>query len=625
LRAEILNGETKPTPAFWDSLRKSTQLLYVSPEMALGNRFAKELWLDAGFRSRLTTIAIDEAHCIVDWGKKTFRPQYRELDKLRAYTGHKVPIFACSATVDTTAFDVIWKTLAYGYRPFWGLDVGIARSNLTYIIRRLHNPKQPFLDILNLFPKPLSDTTVPSDIEKMVIYCETQDQCCQTVMDIRKCLPSHLRDCVYNFSSDISDEGKEELWSMFAEGSIRVLCATDAAGMGCNVADIMYSIILGPKMPRFLSSVSQRWGRATRNRSLHGVCLLLVEDWALRPALSTINCTISLIRGRKAPHETKAAIKRHAEMNPPLEKFLNLPADNPKGSSSSISYTPDTNATIDCCHHFIGRTFRPDTKLNIRKGLFDDTIMTWGSRSRGSAFQLTWTVLDIGKSPPREKCCYLCNDKLLGQCPPADKYDPWLCKYAKDFIFPHPDPRSQTQRPSSRASTASVQSQDSDYHPVAPDTRIPKEDKDRLRKQLICWREARWERTGSSNFMAPEVHLPDNLVNLLLRATSTFLEAPSINHKLLLNVIKWGSADDEDVDAVVRIINDWRIDVAAALNQKVLADPQPLKRAKSSQTSTGRVIFSDRSSFCVVILPLLTVSSRNKFINAILCYGYRSG
>jgi len=85
----------------------------------------------------LRAIIIDEAHAahlIEDWGDE-FRVKFRELDRLRAYTAMSVPFLACSATASTKTFCIIWDELAFGCRPFWGMDVGCERPNLTYIVR----------------------------------------------------------------------------------------------------------------------------------------------------------------------------------------------------------------------------------------------------------------------------------------------------------------------------------------------------------------------------------------------------------------------------------------------------------------------------------------------------------
>ncbi|KAJ6605990.1 hypothetical protein DFH09DRAFT_896944, partial [Mycena vulgaris] len=98
--------------------------------MALSDRFGR-LWTDAKFRARVNTLIVDEAHCIDEWGEE-FRPVYRQLHRLRSFTGQEVPFVACTATCATRTFDIIWTSLGFGHRPFWGLDAGSERGNLFF-------------------------------------------------------------------------------------------------------------------------------------------------------------------------------------------------------------------------------------------------------------------------------------------------------------------------------------------------------------------------------------------------------------------------------------------------------------------------------------------------------------
>ncbi|KAI0722097.1 P-loop containing nucleoside triphosphate hydrolase protein, partial [Fomitopsis betulina] len=217
---------------------------------------------------------IDEAHCIDEWGQENFRKQYRQLNRLREYASHSVPFLACTATCSTSTFNVLWDTLGYGYRPFWGIDVGCDRPNLLFDIRPIANKANPVIDILNILPPVITSETTLDDIPKTILYFDSENACLQAKNTLRKCLPAHLLDAVYAFSSSISEKAKNLLWERFRGGSLRVLCATDAAGMGCNVPDIRYVVIVG--CPKSLSVVAQRWGRAGRDRSTAATCILLV-------------------------------------------------------------------------------------------------------------------------------------------------------------------------------------------------------------------------------------------------------------------------------------------------------------------------------------------------------------
>lgn len=160
----LINEDNTNTLGIWKSARLTAQVIYVSPEMALSNSFAK-LWTDATFRRRVQALIVDEAHCIEEWGEE-FRPLYRELHRLRNFTGQEIPFVACTATCSMTTFDTIWNSLGFGHRPFWGIDVGSDHQNLLYLTRPLVNKKDPILDILNLLPPDLDKTSGCETIPK---------------------------------------------------------------------------------------------------------------------------------------------------------------------------------------------------------------------------------------------------------------------------------------------------------------------------------------------------------------------------------------------------------------------------------------------------------------------------
>jgi superfamily II DNA helicase RecQ len=307
-------------------VRTTAQLAYMSPEMVLSPSFQR-LWKDANFRSRLTALVVDEAHCIEEWGGLDFRPQYRRLDILRTYTGQEVPILACTGTCRTSTFNLIWETLGYGYRPFWGLDVGTDRPNLYFIVRPLPDAKNPLLDVLNLLPKIMDSKTALVDIPKSILYFDSEDMCRTLVRLLRQVLPSHLREYVQAFSSDLEEDTKGAIWDSFRKGQTRILCATDAAGMGCNVPDIKYIVSFG--LPKATSSVGQRWGRAGRDRKTEAVCILLAPAWAFRP--STSATLQQQLNGQRRKPERKQATIQRAKLDSRLESFINTTSSEPPG------------------------------------------------------------------------------------------------------------------------------------------------------------------------------------------------------------------------------------------------------------------------------------------------------
>lgn len=320
INAILINEDNTKTASLWKEARTTAQLVYISPEMACSDSFVR-LWKDPKFRARITALVVDEAHCIHEWGDE-FRPEYKKLEILRSYTGQEVPFVACTATASTPTFDTIWNSLGFGNRPFWGLDVGCDRQNLLYLIRTISNNDNPVLDILNFLPETLDDNTLREALAKMLLYFDSELDCEKAVNTLRSSLPEHLRDCVYSFSSGISPDAKKDCWDGFMSGRYRIICCTDAAGMGCNVHDVEITVIFG--CPRSLAIVAQRWGRTGRGRDTIGTCLLLVRKWAFRPAPLELGLAVQRLRGKdKEVLEPKTHTTSRSRIEPTLEAFIN--------------------------------------------------------------------------------------------------------------------------------------------------------------------------------------------------------------------------------------------------------------------------------------------------------------
>ena len=89
----------------------------------------------------------------------------------------------------------------------------------------------------------------------------------------------------------------------------------------------------------------------------------------------------------------------------------------------------------ECAHLFLREEFSPKTGLAIQHSLNDLGRSTDGFWSKTSSFELTWTVLDLQRTPPRERCCYECNPELLAPFAPANKHDPRLSRFSHHFQY----------------------------------------------------------------------------------------------------------------------------------------------------------------------------------------------
>jgi superfamily II DNA helicase RecQ len=321
IHAVLINEDNTKSAGLWAEARTKAQMVYISPEMALSPSFIK-LWTNARFRAQVQALIVDEAHCIDEWGEE-FRPKYHELEKLRSFMGQEIPFVACTATATTSTFNVIWKSLGFGNRPFWGIDVGCDRPNLLFLTRQLVNSKSAVLDVLNFLPTALDDTTLVDAIPKGLCYYDSEAACSTGVKTWRQALPPHLRNCVYAFFSGISEEAKRQCWEGFMLGQYRIICCTDAAGMGCNIPDVAFTVIFG--CPRSLLVVAQRWGRTGRDWKTLGTCLLLVPPWAFRPAPPEVGAAVQHVKGKsKLKIEPKSRTLARSNIEKSLEAFINL-------------------------------------------------------------------------------------------------------------------------------------------------------------------------------------------------------------------------------------------------------------------------------------------------------------
>jgi len=240
--AAFLNSSLTPTQAgdvIRDTLAGRLDLLYVAPERAVRPEFLQLL-----SRVQLALFAIDEAHCVSQWGHD-FRPEYRELAVLgRAFPG--VPRMALTATADEpTRRDIIAGL---------GLDkaalycASFDRPNLRYSVR----PKnQPFRQLMEFIRR-----EHPGDAG--IVYCLSRRKVEETAARLAgeglRALPYH--------AGLPSDERSRNMEAFMREEGV-IMVATVAFGMGVDKPNARFVAHLDP--PRSLEAYHQETGRAGRD------------------------------------------------------------------------------------------------------------------------------------------------------------------------------------------------------------------------------------------------------------------------------------------------------------------------------------------------------------------------
>lgn len=172
------------------------------------------------------------------------------------------------------------------------------------------------------------------------------------------------------------------------------------------------------------------------------------------------------------------------------------------------------------------------------------------SRSKGSVFDLTWTILDLQRRPPTTRCCYTCNPGLAAQFSTISPQDPRLYAYANEFKYPLAEAPS---RPLSSASTSSNTSTSSRTGKIA----VSASDKANLQRALTVWRATKHERSGSLTYTSAQIYFPPKQLNAFVTQAQKLVSARTISPQLLRKLVPWDGATDFDIQEIADIISDW--------------------------------------------------------------------
>ncbi|KAJ6475766.1 hypothetical protein C8R47DRAFT_668527 [Mycena vitilis] len=234
----------------------------------------------------------------------------------------------------------------------------------------------------------------------------------------------------------------------------------------------------------------------------------------------------------------------------------------------------------------MARVFRPRTGLSVFDSLDATTPKSVGDLSRNSAYDLSWTQIDLpGKTPPDDRCCGICNPALLASFQPSSARDHRLRQFAAEFIHPLAEADDDLElRPTTPQSDISDDSTETvEFEPLAKGQAVSRADKETLRARLVEWRILRHKRRGGSKFISAEVALPPRTLEALVSSAGKFLSEATIGKRQILAVVKhWDFGTDEDFRDVAEIICDWRTIFVAATPQ---SQRRTHKRTRAGSTS----------------------------------------
>jgi len=216
------------------------KLLYIAPERLLGmlHTFLSLV--------KVSMIAIDEAHCISQWGHD-FRPEYTKLGLLRERFP-EVPVIALTATADkTTQRDIIKQLKLKSENVFVS---SFDRANLSLKVKRGMSEKDKLKEIVQFINKKKGLSGI--------IYCLSRKGTEKMVADL-----SLQGITAASYHAGMSAEARSKVQEEFINDNIHVICATIAFGMGIDKSNIRW--VIHNNLPKNIESYYQEIGRAGRD------------------------------------------------------------------------------------------------------------------------------------------------------------------------------------------------------------------------------------------------------------------------------------------------------------------------------------------------------------------------
>ena len=223
--------------ALTNCLYGGIKFLYLSPE-----KLRDQLIKEKINQMNLNLIAVDEAHCISDWGHN-FRPSYRLISEIRD-TKENIPILALTATANKLVVDDIQNNLNFKEKNL--IKSTFLRKNLSYVAVDCSSKKNTLLALLNKFKS------------SVIIYVSSRKESNEIALFLKN---NNISSTSYHAGIDFKKRIKiQEEWS---NNLTRVIVATNAFGLGINKEDIR--LIIHMQIPMNMESYYQEAGRAGRD------------------------------------------------------------------------------------------------------------------------------------------------------------------------------------------------------------------------------------------------------------------------------------------------------------------------------------------------------------------------
>ena len=237
--------------AYNEAVFGSLKFLYVSPERLITRAF-----IEAVKKMRVCLLAIDESHCISQWGYD-FRPPYLKIADIRKYIP-KTPLIALTATATPVVVDDIQYRLGFKMRNVF--QSSFERKNVTYNVMKIQDKNGM---LLRLFQKMSSGSGI--------VYVRSRSR----TKTIAEWLQASGISATF-YHAGIDAKTRDERQRLWMEGKTKVIVATNAFGMGIDKPDVR--LVVHMDLPDSLEAYFQEAGRAGRDLKPSQTFLLVADS-----------------------------------------------------------------------------------------------------------------------------------------------------------------------------------------------------------------------------------------------------------------------------------------------------------------------------------------------------------